>query len=54
MKVVQAFSWALFGFFVIAFIVLNQLITQAKRFGRYDINREPVRGVCPFPFSLLN
>ncbi|KAJ3516993.1 hypothetical protein NMY22_g14068 [Coprinellus aureogranulatus] len=43
MKVVQAFSWAMFAFFVIAFIVINQLIGQAKRFGRFDINREPIR-----------
>ncbi|KAH6914888.1 hypothetical protein BKA70DRAFT_1257335 [Coprinopsis sp. MPI-PUGE-AT-0042] len=43
MKVVQAFSWALFASFVIAFIVLMQLIEQAKKFGRYNIANEPIK-----------
>jgi hypothetical protein len=44
MKVVQAFSWALFASFVIAFIILMQLIEQAKKFGRYHITDEPIKG----------
>ncbi|RXW25309.1 hypothetical protein EST38_g612 [Candolleomyces aberdarensis] len=43
MKVVQAFSWALFASFLLAEYVLFQLIGQAKRFGRWDIGREPIR-----------
>jgi len=43
MKVIQAFSWALFIMFVIAFFILLQLVSQAERFGRYDIWQEPIR-----------
>ncbi|KAF5333117.1 hypothetical protein D9611_002599 [Ephemerocybe angulata] len=43
MKVIQAFSWGLFAAFVIAFYILNQLITQAKRYGRWEITKEPIR-----------
>ncbi|KAF4619666.1 hypothetical protein D9613_005066 [Agrocybe pediades] len=43
MKVIQAFSWALFSIFVIAFWILLQLISQAERFGRYRIWSEPIR-----------
>lgn len=43
MKVVQAFSWALFASFVIAIVILTQLIEQAKKFGRYNINNEPIK-----------
>ncbi|RDB22725.1 hypothetical protein Hypma_010186 [Hypsizygus marmoreus] len=43
MKVMQAFSWALFILFAIAFIILLSLVNLAERFGRYDIWREPIR-----------
>ncbi|KAF9534313.1 hypothetical protein CPB83DRAFT_804162 [Crepidotus variabilis] len=43
MKVIQAFSWALFGLFTIAIWILFKLIHQAQRFGRYDIWHEPIR-----------
>ncbi|TFK28719.1 hypothetical protein FA15DRAFT_664752 [Coprinopsis marcescibilis] len=43
MKVVQAFSWALFALFVSALIVLFQLISIARQFGRHHIWREPIR-----------
>jgi hypothetical protein len=45
MKTVQAFSWALFCAFVLAVIVLFQLVHQAQRFGRWHIWAEPIRGV---------
>ena len=48
MKVVQAFSWALFALFTIAFLILLQLVSQAERFGRYNIWSEPIRGPSPF------
>lgn len=44
MKVIQAFSWALFIMFVVALWILFQLAAQAERFGRYQIWREPIRG----------
>lgn len=44
MKVVQAFSWALFIGFILALYVLFQLVGQAQRFGRYLIWSEPIRG----------
>ncbi|KJA30264.1 hypothetical protein HYPSUDRAFT_32413 [Hypholoma sublateritium FD-334 SS-4] len=43
MKVIQAFSWALFIMFVVALWILFQLAAQAERFGRYQIWREPIR-----------
>ncbi|KAJ3505949.1 hypothetical protein NLJ89_g7144 [Agrocybe chaxingu] len=43
MKVVQAFSWALFALFVIAFWILMRLVHQAQRYGRYHIWEEPIR-----------
>ncbi|KAF8974550.1 hypothetical protein BDZ97DRAFT_1774247 [Flammula alnicola] len=43
MKVIQAFSWALFAMFVVAFLILFQLVAQAERFGRYRIWTEPIR-----------
>jgi len=43
MKVIQAFSWALFCVFVLAFIVLFQLVALAQQFGRYLIWTEPIR-----------
>lgn len=42
-KVIQAFSWTIFCFLVIAFIILLQLTSQAKKFGRYNIWQEPIR-----------
>ena len=47
MKVIQAFSWALFIMFVVALWILFQLAAQAVRFGRYQIWREPIRGAPP-------
>lgn len=44
MKVIQAFSWGLFGMFVIAFGILLQLVTLAQQFGRFKIWSEPIRG----------
>lgn len=44
MKVIQAFSWAIFILFVLAFFTLLQLVQQAERFGRYKIWSEPIRG----------
>ena len=44
MKVVQAFSWAIFVACVLALYILFQLVGQAQRFGRYYIWREPIRG----------
>ena len=44
MKVVQAFSWALFIGFVLALYILFQLVDQARRFGRYSIWSDPIRG----------
>ncbi|TFK43519.1 hypothetical protein BDQ12DRAFT_675107 [Crucibulum laeve] len=43
MKVVQAFSWAIFCFFVIAMIILVSLASRAQQFGRYEIWEEPIR-----------
>ncbi|KAJ2921978.1 hypothetical protein H1R20_g15113, partial [Candolleomyces eurysporus] len=43
MKVVQAFSWALFAAYLIALHVLFKLIGHAKRLGRHDINYAPIR-----------
>jgi len=43
MKVIQAFSWMLFVLFVIAFYLLMSLVTEAQRFGRYDIWYSPIR-----------
>lgn len=50
MKVVQAFSWALFAAYLIALHVLFKLIEHAKRLGRYDINYTSIRGQY-IPFS---
>jgi hypothetical protein len=44
MKVVQAFSWALFIGSVLALYVLFTLVGLAQRFGRYYIWSEPIRG----------
>lgn len=44
MKVIQAFSWALFALFTIAFLILQALVQQAERFGRFKIWKEPIRG----------
>lgn len=44
MRVIQAFSWMNFAFFVIALFVLVSLVGQAQRFGRPFIWREPIRG----------
>jgi hypothetical protein len=43
MKVIQAFSWAIFCFFAIAFIILLNLISRAQQFGRFGIWGEPIR-----------
>jgi len=43
MKVIQAFSWMLFVLFVIALYLLMSLVTEAQRFGRYDIWWAPIR-----------
>jgi len=43
MKVLEAFSWMTFVLFAIAFVILLQLTTQAQRFGRHFIWREPIR-----------
>lgn len=43
MKVTQAFSWALFAMFVIAFYILMQLVHHAERMGRHFIWQEPIR-----------
>jgi len=43
MKVVQAFSWALFIGCILALYILFQLVDLAQRFGRYHIWREPIR-----------
>ncbi|TFK75896.1 hypothetical protein BDN72DRAFT_809657 [Pluteus cervinus] len=43
MKVIQAFSWMLFVLFSVAFIILNALVSQAEKFGRYNIWEEPIR-----------
>ncbi|KAJ2914244.1 hypothetical protein MD484_g6185, partial [Candolleomyces efflorescens] len=45
LKVVQAFSWALFVTHIIALHVLFKLIGHAKRLGRYDISYAPIREV---------
>lgn len=43
MKVIQAFSWALFALFVMAFYILIQLVGQAIKMGRHHIWKEPIR-----------
>ncbi|KAG5643959.1 hypothetical protein DXG03_009310 [Asterophora parasitica] len=43
MKVIQAFSWALFIILTLAFLILFRLATHAQMFGRMDIWREPIR-----------
>jgi len=43
MKVIQAMSWMVFVLCSFAFIILLQLITQAQRFGRWNIWNEPVQ-----------
>ncbi|KIK68142.1 hypothetical protein GYMLUDRAFT_36977 [Collybiopsis luxurians FD-317 M1] len=43
MKVIQAFSWMVFVLCSFAFIILLQLVTQAQRFGRWNIWNEPIR-----------
>jgi hypothetical protein len=43
MKVVQAFSWALFIGCLLAFYILFKLVGLAQRFGRYYIWTEPIR-----------
>ncbi|KAF8165333.1 hypothetical protein B0H34DRAFT_855717 [Crassisporium funariophilum] len=43
MKVIQAFSWALFALFAIALYILFQLVGRAQQFGRYHIWSEPIR-----------
>jgi len=43
MKVIQAFSWMLFVMFSFAFVILMALVSQAERFGRPDIWREPIQ-----------
>ncbi|KAK7049508.1 hypothetical protein VNI00_005539 [Paramarasmius palmivorus] len=42
-KVIQAFSWMLFILFVAAFMILLALVSQAQRFGRWNIWREPIQ-----------
>jgi len=42
-KVIQAFSWALFCAFAIAFFILFRLVAQAQQFGRPRIWYEPIR-----------
>ncbi|KAK1236584.1 hypothetical protein PQX77_000136 [Marasmius sp. AFHP31] len=42
-KVIQAFSWAIFILCVFAFAILLALISQAQKFGRYHIWREPIQ-----------
>lgn len=44
MKVIQAFSWMLFILYVLALYVLMRLVTEAHRFGRFDIWWAPIRG----------
>jgi len=43
MKIIQAFSWALFIGFVLAIYILFSLVHVAQRFGRYYIWSEPIR-----------
>jgi hypothetical protein len=43
LKVVQAFSWAIFVACILALYILFQLVDQAQRFGRYYIWSEPIR-----------
>ncbi|KAJ6539360.1 hypothetical protein B0H19DRAFT_1178653 [Mycena capillaripes] len=43
MKVIQAFSWMLFVLFSFAFAILLALVSQAQRFGRPDIWRDPIQ-----------
>lgn len=51
-KIIQAFSWALFIGFVLALYILFSLVGLAQRFGRYYIWTEPIRG-SKFGFKLL-
>lgn len=44
MKVIQAFSWALFGMNVLALFILYRLVNLAQMYGRFDIWQEPIRG----------
>lgn len=44
MKVIQAFSWMLFILYVIALYLTLRLVTEAQRFGRYDIWWAPIQG----------
>jgi hypothetical protein len=44
MKVIQAFSWMLFVLYAIALYLLMSLVTEAQRFGRWDIWWAPIRG----------
>ena len=44
-KVIQAFSWAIFIGCILALYILFQLVAQAQRFGRYYIWSEPIRGL---------
>lgn len=44
MKVVQAFSWALFIGFVLGLYILFQLVDRARITGRHYIWSDPIRG----------
>lgn len=44
MKVIEAFSWMLFVLFAIALYMVLRLVTEAERFGRYDIWWAPIQG----------
>ena len=52
MKVLQAFSWAIFVGCILALYILFKLVDQAQRFGRYHIWSEPIRG-SKLKFDLL-
>lgn len=43
MKVIEAFSWMLFVLFAIALYMVLRLVTEAERFGRYDIWWAPIQ-----------
>ncbi|KAF8914625.1 hypothetical protein CPB85DRAFT_1297489 [Mucidula mucida] len=43
MKVTEAFSWANFILFMLAFLTILSLTSQAQSFGRWDIWREPIQ-----------
>lgn len=53
MKVIQAFSWANFILFVVAFLIILKLISQAQGYGRWNIWAEPIEGTS-YPLSLLH